>query len=102
MKHLITILSLMMCLNVFSQIAPPRKTINLNLPQPAYVPTIRTGPMMMIGGATFIAAGLLTPPTMVAGTTNQKQPAYKQMRMLPILTGAIVMTIGVGITIGGN
>ena len=30
----------------------------------------------MIGGATFIAAGLLTPPTMVAGTTNQYITQY--------------------------
>ena len=102
MKKILTILSLMLCLNVFSQIAPPRQIVNLNLPLPSNQPEIRKGPIMMLGGASFMIAGLLTPPVMVGGSTTQKEPVYKQVRMLPIISGAIVMTIGVGITIGGN
>ena len=104
MKKLITILSIMLCLNVFSQIAPPRQTINLNLPKPtpSNQPEIRKGPVMLAGGAAFMLAGLLTPPTMVGGSTTQKQPVYKQVRMLPIVSGALVFTIGLGITVGGN
>jgi len=102
MKKILTILSLMLCLNVFSQIAPPRQIVNLNLPLPSNQPEIRKGPIMMLGGASFMVAGILTPPVMVGGSTTQKEPVYKQVRMLPIISGAIVMTIGVGITIGGN
>jgi hypothetical protein len=104
MKKLIIILSITWCLNVFSQIAPPRQLINLNLskPIPSNQPEIRKGPVMLAGGAVFILAGLLTPPTMVGGSTTQKLPVYKQVRMLPIVSGALVFTIGLGITVGGN
>ncbi len=104
MKKILTILSLMLCLNVFSQIAPPRQTVRLNLskPIPSNQPEIRKGPIMLAGGAAFVVAGLLTPPLMVGGSTTQKQPVYKQVRMLPIVSGAIVFTIGLGITMGGN
>jgi hypothetical protein len=102
MKKILTILSLMLCLNLFSQIAPPRQKISLNLPLPSNQPEIRKGPIMLVGGTTFILAGLLTPPLMVGGSTTQKQPVYKQVRMLPIVSGAIVFTIGLGITMGGN
>jgi hypothetical protein len=57
---------------------------------------------MLAGGAVFMLAGLLTPPTMVGGSTTQKEPIYKQVRMLPIVSGAVVFTIGLGITVGGN
>jgi len=102
MKKILTILSLMLCLNVFSQIAPPRQIVNLNLPLPSNQSDIRKGPIMLVGGAAFMVAGLLTPPTMVGSSTTQKQPVYKQVRMLPIVSGAIVFTIGLGVTVGGN
>jgi hypothetical protein len=102
MKKILTILSLMLYLNVFSQLAPPRQTINLNLPLPSNQTEIRKGPIMLAGGAVFMLAGLLTPPTMVGGSTTQKEPIYKQVRMLPIVSGAVVFTIGLGITVGGN
>jgi hypothetical protein len=104
MKKILMILSLMLCFNVFSQLAPPRQTINLNLskPIPSNQSEIRKGPIMLAGGAAFMLAGLLTPPTMVGGSTTQKLPVYKQVRMLPIVSGALVFTIGLGITVGGN
>ena len=75
----------------------------MNLPKPSPSSTdVRLGPTMMLGGASFIVAGLLTPPTMVGWSTTQKQPFYKQIRMLPVLTGTIVLTIGIGNALGGN
>lgn len=102
MKKLTLTLALLLSTSAFSQIAPPKKSILLNLPKPSSSPSMPIGPGMMIGGATFIVAGLLTPPTIVGTSTTQKQPIYKQIRMLPILTGTIVLTIGAGNTLGGN
>ena len=102
MKKLTLTLALLLSTSAFSQIAPPKKSILLNLPKPSSVPDTRMGPAMMVGGAAFVVAGLLTPPTMVGWSTTEKQPFYKQIRMLPILTGAIVFTIGTGHTLGGN
>jgi hypothetical protein len=83
------------------QLAPPKQSITLNLPT-SYTPTLQVGPGMIIGGLVLTTAGLLTPPLMVGGSTTQKQPVYKQVRMLPIVSGAIVFTIGLGVTVGGN
>ncbi len=103
MKLLIVILALILTTSAFSQIAPPRKAIALNLPVPsANQSNMRIGPAMMIGGAAFVLAGALTPPTMVGWSTTEKQPFYKQIRMLPILTGTIVFTIGAGNALAGN
>lgn len=104
MKKIVLTLALIVSTTALSQIAPPKKTINLNLPKPSPISNTdaRIGPGMMVGGAAFIVAGILTPPTMVGWSTTQKQPFYKQIRMLPILTGAIVFTIGAGNTMAGN
>lgn len=102
MKRITLTLAMMLSFTAFTQIAPPRQRILLNLPKPSSVPDTRMGPAMMVGGAAFVVAGLLTPPTMVGWSTTEKQPFYKQIRMLPILTGAIVFTIGTGHTLGGN
>ena len=57
----------------------------------------------MIGGAGFIAAGLLTPPNMVGGSTTQKQtPIHQLQRILPIASGGILFVVGDGVTIGGH
>lgn len=104
MKKLLFILMMCLTTTCFSQLAPPRQTINLNLPKP--VPSnqsnMRVGPAMLIGGTSFILAGALTPPTMAAGSTTQKKPFYQQVRMLPIVTGSFVFIIGTGFTLGGN
>lgn len=104
MKKIILTAALALSTSAFSQIAPPRQRILLNLPKPTPSSNsdMRIGPVMMVGGAAFVVAGLLTPPTMVGASTTQKQPFYKQIRMLPILTGAIVFTIGTGNALGGN
>ncbi len=103
MKKIVLTLALAMSATAFSQIAPPRKAITLNLPVPsANQSDLRVGPAMMLGGAAFVLAGALTPPTMVGWSTTEKQPFYKQIRMLPILTGTIVFTIGAGNALAGN
>lgn len=104
MKQIILTLTVLLTFTAFTQIAPPKQRILLNLPKPTPSSTsnMRMGPAMMVGGAAFVVAGLLTPPTMVGTSTTQKQPFYKQIRMLPILTGSIVFTIGTGVSLGGN
>jgi len=102
MKKVVLFLALALSTSAFTQIAPPKQRILLNLPKPSSAPDMRIGPAMMVGGTAFIIAGLLTPPTMVGWSTTEKQPFYKQIRMLPILSGAIVFTIGAGHTLGGN
>ena len=76
--------------------------VNLNLQNSKNGPNVRVGPVMMLGGASFIAAGLLTTPVYVSGSTTDKKPFIEQGgRMLSILSGCLVMTIGVGVSIGG-
>lgn len=102
MKTLLTILILMFTTCVYSQIAPPRKKINLMLPPvSASQSNAPVGPIMMLGGASFIAAGLLAPPNMVGGSTTQKQPIVKQLhKVLPIASGCVILVVGVSISIG--
>lgn len=59
------------------------------------------GPAIMLGGSSFILAGVLTTPIYVGGSTTVKQPFFKQGgRMLAIMTGLTATTIGFVITIG--
>lgn len=102
MKKLISLLFLLFLFVGHSQIAPPKQQIKLNLPPiNNTTPKIGMGPAMMIGGAILTTAGLLTPPLLVGGSTTQKQPFYKQGgRAAAIVSGALVFTIGVGVSIG--
>lgn len=103
MKNIVLILFLLFSFLGVSQIAPPRNRVTLNLPQPSSQSDVRIGPIMMLGGAAFTVAGLLTPPLMVGGSTTQKLPFHKQGgRALSIVSGAVFLTIGVGVTISGN
>ena len=99
MKKLILFLMLILSGLCEAQIAPPKQKIILNLPS-SYVPTLKVGPGMMIGGAAIFVAGVLTPPIMVGGSTTEKQPFYKQgARALAMVSGSVVFTIGVGKTL---
>ena len=105
MKQLILILMLSLVTTGYTQLSPPVQKIDLHLPtvqKYGYEGTIKTGPAVMIGGAAFIVAGLLTPPTYVAGSTTEKKPFYQQIRNLPLLTGSLVFTTGFVITLTGN
>jgi hypothetical protein len=74
--------------------------INLNLSNGGnildnnkYVPV---GPLMMLGGASFIAAGLLTTPVYVGGSTTEKKPFFQQGgRAAAIISGCVVIVGGV-------
>lgn len=105
MKSVIAILIFFISFCSSAQLAPPKQKINLNLPP---VPSsnqsnVPIGPIMMLGGASFIAAGLLTPPTMVGGSTTQKKPFLQQMhRVLPVATGSIFLVVGAGFSLGGR
>ena len=104
MKKLILILMLALTSNVFSQLAPPRQKIDLHLPTTTYntkEPIV--GPLVMLGGAAFTAAGLLTPPVMVGGSTTEPKPFIQQgVRAAAIITGSVVFTTGLVITIAGK
>jgi hypothetical protein len=99
MKKIILVIMLVFSSLSYGQLAPPRQRIILNLPT-SYVPTLKVGTGMIIGGVVLTTAGLLTPPLMVGGSTTQKQPFYKQgVRALAMVSGSVVFTIGVGKTL---
>lgn len=87
----------------YSQKSSSRQKINLNLPQTMYHNNnqkVNIGPSMMLGGAGLFAAGILTPPIMVGGSTTEKLPFYKQGgRAFAMVAGGLVFTFGVGISI---
>ena len=57
----------------------------------------------MLGGVAFTAAGLLTPPVMVGGSTTEQKPFIQQgVRAAAIITGSVVFTTGLVITIAGK
>jgi hypothetical protein len=105
MKKLLLTLSLFISLNGLSQLAPPPQKFNLHLTSNNILDrstTVRTGPMMILGGASFIVAGALTTPVYVGGSTTQKKPFLQQgPRMLGIVSGVIVSTVGIGFSLGG-
>ena len=116
MKNLILTLFLTISTMSFSQLAPvgSANTMKFNLhleksntlsvsKRSSYgEPSFPIGPAMMIGGATFITAGLLTTPTYVGGSTTERKPFFQQPRALPIITGALLMGSGIVISIGGR
>jgi hypothetical protein len=107
MKKVILTLALALSTSAFSQLAPPTPKINLHLSNSKNIldnsRDVRVGPIMVLGGASFIAAGILTTPFYVGGSTTQKKPFFQQgPRMLAILSGAGVMVVGFGFSIGGN
>jgi len=80
---------------MISTINPLRTPINLNLPNSSlsYRNETRVGPAMMLGGAGFILASVLTPPIMVGGSTTQEKPFFQQGgKSFAMITGCIVLT----------
>jgi hypothetical protein len=105
MKKILISFGLLLSLNVAAQLAPPPQKFNLHLSSNNILDrstTVRTGPIMILGGASFIVAGALTTPVYVGGSTTQKKPFFQQgPRMLGIISGVIVSTVGVGVSLGG-
>lgn len=115
MKYTITILVLFLSYTCLSQDSfntidrEIKYDIDLKLDKVSYSSSqynnssnIPVGVGMMIGGTSFIVAGLLTPPTYVGGSTTEKKPFYQQPKFLPILSGSLFFTIGIGVSISGN
>lgn len=105
MKKLILTLSLAFSTSAFTQIAPPKQKIDLHLQNVSYTSSnssVRVGPVMLLGGASFIAAGLLTTPVYVAGSTTDKKPFLQQGgRAAAIISGCIVLSGGIVISLNG-
>ena len=106
MKKLILTLALMLSTSAYSQLAPKPQPINLHLNSKDILDNskdVRVGPLLMLGGGAFIAAGLLTPPVYYGGSTTNKKPFIQQgSRSFSIITGIVVSTIGIGVTLGGR
>lgn len=103
MKILILLLALTLPSLCYGQYAQSRKSFDLHLSRTQRnEPGMKAGPMVMVGGATFIVAGLATVPTYVGGSTTEKKPFYAQVRNLPILVGSLLLSTGLVITITGH
>lgn len=113
MKKIILSLILLLTLNTNAQdsyqsimFIEPAEPIELNITSTSSSygydnqSNIPIGVGMMLGGATFIVAGALTPPSYVGGSTTEKKPFIQQAKLWPILTGALVFTGGIAISIG--
>jgi hypothetical protein len=108
MKKVVLFLALALSTSAFSQLAPPPQKIDLHLTNVSkdnildnsrHIPV---GPIMLLGGASFILAGALTPPVMVGGSTTEKKPFFQQgARAAAIISGCVVITGGVVISLGG-
>ena len=101
MKNLLFALMLLLSFNSFSQLAAPAPKINLNLPVTTSYGNNEsrfTRPAMLLGGTTFIVAGLLAPPVMEGGSTTQKKSWQHQMhKIAPIASGCVVLVMAVAI-----
>lgn len=119
MKKLLLILMLTLTQMCFSQDSfrtienEIKYDINLNLDKANYNTSYKAssynnrgnlpiGVGMMMGGTAFVLAGILTPPTYVGGSTTNKKPFYQQPKFLPIVSGALFFTVGIGVSISGN
>ena len=110
MKNILVILLSLFTLTCFSQdsyqsfdFTPVKEVhttkIQLNLPayQSSTGPSVGVG--MLMGGGAFILAGVLTPPVYVGGSTSEKKPFYSQPKFYPIVSGALLMVVGVSISL---
>jgi hypothetical protein len=89
----------------------PRVNVNVDLSQGYRIrssygePSFPTGPAFMLGGAAMALAGFLTVPDYYMTPSGEivTKPFFRQgARMLSIMTGAVLVTVGVVITISGR
>lgn len=98
MKKTVLTLALMIFGSSYAQ-----KKITFRMPEPAKTTAeYRTGPWMMFGGACFSTAGIVSYTVHKGGSTTQKSGIEYQQRMLPIISGALVFSVGVVYTIKGK
>ena len=98
MKKIVLALVLALSASAVSQ-----KRITFNVPSMAK-PAVeyRTGPWMMFGGACLSTAGLVSYTVHKGGSTTQKGDLIRQQRLLPIISGVAVFSVGVVYTIKGR
>jgi len=64
---------------------------------------VRVGPIMMLGGAGFILASVLTPPVMVGGSTTDEKPFLQQGgKSMAMISGCMILGMGIVISLSGN
>ena len=122
MRKLLTILMLFLTINGFSQssinnnyltttVTSTTMSTNVNLRLNlnsgfgsgyGYNNDTKVGPYLVLGGASFVLAGLLTRPVYEGGSTTLKKPFYEQPRSWVMITGGIIGTVGLVFTISGN
>lgn len=68
----------------------PKRKIYTNV---SFEPKLGIG--MMLGGATFVAAGLLATPVYEGGSTTIMKAWYSQPGFYPILGGATMFVVGI-------
>ena len=94
MKKIVLTLALAISTVAFSQKRPD--------PKFSHMVEVKSGPWMMFGGACFSTAGLLSYTVHKGGSTTQKSGIEYQQRMLPIISGALVFSVGLVYTIKGK
>lgn len=112
MKKVILTVSLMISMNTFTQTlnfnnTPTQINLHLNALSGKNIldnsRDVRVGPLVMLGGASFLAAGLLTTPFYQGGSTTVKKPFFQQgPRTWAILSGGFCLVGGVVISLTGN
>jgi hypothetical protein len=63
---------------------------------------VKSGPWMMFGGVCFSTAGLVSYTVHKGGSTTQKGDLIYQQRLLPVVSGIAVFSVGVVYTIKGK
>ena len=94
MKKIILTLALALSTVAFSQKRPD--------PKFSHMVEVKTGPWMMFGGACFSTAGLVSYTVHKGGSTTQKSSIEYQQRLLPVISGVAVFSVGVVYTIKGK
>ncbi len=130
MNKVVSLLVFLICFNVYSQDISlninenyptnysgdftiiqnnPKTNLNIGLSQryksQYSEPSFPKGPAFILGGSVMALAGFLTVPDYYTSPSGEivTKPFFRQgARMLAIMTGAILTTVGIVITISGN
>ena len=94
MKKIVLSLALALSASAFSQKRPD--------PKFSHMVEVKSGPWMMFGGACFSTAGLVSYTVHKGGSTTQKGDLIYQQRLLPVVSGIAVFSVGVVYTIKGK
>lgn len=104
MKKVLLTSLMLISLSTFSQLAPKKQSVNLNLPGWDYAKTkeVKMSNGLLLGGLSFTVAGLLTPVTMTGKSGNQKADIWHQPKYMILGTGLSLVTVGAVFKICGK